>query len=89
MSQAHVVVEVDRADLKPEPSLGSHFFHNLTSMNMGYFHIQHSNSVERIDWDWLNSLPVLKQTKHVKLVRSEEPFLVKIDGRSFKGNIYR
>lgn len=89
MSQARVVVEVDRADLKPEPSLGSHFFHNLTSMNMGYFHIQHNNSAERVDWGWLNSLPVLQETKYVKLVRSEEPLLVKIDGRSFKGNIYR
>ena len=90
MSQAQVVVEVDRADLRPEPSLGSHFFHNLTSMNMGYFHIQYKTSEEeRIDWEWLRSQPVFKKTKYVRLIRRSQPFLVKIDGRSFKGIIYR
>jgi hypothetical protein len=83
-------VEVDRKDLHPEPSLGSHFFHNLTATNMGYFHIQYNNEVEgRIDWDWLLNQPVLKQTDHVRLVRRDAPFLVKIDGRSFKGIIYK
>jgi hypothetical protein len=90
MSRAQVIVEVDRKDLRPEPSLGSHFFHNLTATNMGYFHIQYNNEQEaRIDWDWLLSQPVLSETPHVKLIRREEPFLVKIDGRSFKGVIYK
>jgi hypothetical protein len=90
MSQAYIIVEVDRKDLHPEPSLGSHFFHNLTATNMGYFHIQYNNEVEgRIDWDWLLNQPVLKQTDHVRLVRRDAPFLVKIDGRSFKGIIYK
>jgi hypothetical protein len=89
MSQAHIIVEVDRADLHPEPSLGSHFFHNLTAMNMGYFHIQNNNPNDQIDWDWLLSQPVLQQTQYVTLIRREEPFIVKIDGRSFNGIIYK
>lgn len=90
MSQAHIIVEVDSKDLHPEPSLGSHFFHNLTATHMGYFHIQYNNENEaRIDWDWLLSQPVLQQTERVRLVRRAEPFLVKIDGRNFKGIIYK
>ena len=90
MSQAHIIVEVDRKELRPEPSLGSHFFHNLTATNMGYFHIQYDNDQEaRLDWDWILSQPVLHQTKHVKLIRRDDPFLVKIDGKSFKGIIYK
>ncbi|MBP2626754.1 MAG: phosphoenolpyruvate synthase/pyruvate phosphate dikinase [Firmicutes bacterium] len=90
MSQAQIIVEVDRIDLHPEPSLGSHFFHNLTSTNMGYFHIPYNNDPEdKIDWEWLLSQPVLKQTEHAILVRRDEPFLVKIDGKSFKGIIYK
>jgi hypothetical protein len=90
MSQAQIIVEVDTKDLHPEPSLGSHFFHNLTATNMGYFHIQYNNEPEdQIDWTWLLSQPILKQTKHVRLFRREEPLLVKIDGRSFKGSIYK
>ena len=90
MSQALIIVEVDRKDLRPEPSLGSHFFHNLTATNMGYFHIQYDNEDDgKFDWDWLRNQPVLQQTKYVKLVRSEEAFKVKIDGRNFKGIIYK
>ncbi|WP_094606544.1 hypothetical protein SPSIL_057020 [Sporomusa silvacetica DSM 10669] len=90
MSQALIIVEVDLKNLRPEPSLGSHFFHNLTATHMGYFHIQYDNEAEGIfDWDWLLKQPVLQQTKYVKLVRRQEAFQVKIDGRSFKGIIYK
>jgi len=90
MSQAHIIVEVDRKELRPEPSLGSHFFHNLTATNMGYFHIQYDNEMEaKIDWEWLLDQPALQQTQHVKLIRRDEPFLAKIDGRNFKGIIYK
>ena len=90
MSQARIVVEVDRKELRPEPSLGSHFFHNLTATNMGYFHIQYDNEQEsQLDWEWLLTQPVLQQTKHVKLIRRDEPFQVKIDGRQFQGIIYK
>jgi hypothetical protein len=88
MSQAMVIVEIDRKDLRPEPSLGSHFFHNLTATNMGYFHIQYDNEPEgRLDWAWLLEQPVLQQTKYVKLIRRDAAFKVKIDGRSFTGVI--
>ena len=88
MSQAQVVVEADRKELRPEPSLGSHFFHNLTATNMGYFHIPYNNEKEgRLDWEWLFGQPVLEQTKHVKLIRREKPFEVKVDGRNFTGVI--
>lgn len=90
MSQALIIVEVDLKDLRPEPSLGSHFFHNLTATHMGYFHIQYDNEAEGMfDWDWLLKQPVLQQTKYVKLVRRQDAFRAKIDGRSFKGIIYK
>lgn len=88
MSQALIIVEVDRKDLRPEPSLGSHFFHNLTATSMGYFHIQYDNDAAgKLDWDWLVSQPVLRQSKYVRLVRREEPFKAKVDGRMFNGII--
>lgn len=90
MSQAMVIVEADRKDLCPEPSLGSHFFHNLTANGMGYFHVQFEKESEgEIDWDWLLKQPVFKQTEFVRLVRREVPFKVKVDGRTFSGIIYK
>ena len=89
MSQSLIIVEVDRSDLRPEPSLGSHFFHNLTATGMGYFHIPFASEQGEIDWPCLQNQPVVHQTKYVKLVRREEPFIVKIDGRNFQGIIYK
>lgn len=88
MSQAKVVIEADRDGLEVEPSLGSHFYHNLTTLRMGYFHIMHQkNEHEYIHWELLKKLPVYKQTKHVKLVRLTSTFDIKIDGRSNRGMI--
>lgn len=89
MSQSLIIVEVERRELRPEPSLGSHFFHNLTATGMGYFHVPFVGEHGTIDWQWLLSQPVLEETKYVKLVRREEPFKVKIDGRKFQGGIYK
>ncbi|MDU4961324.1 MAG: PEP/pyruvate-binding domain-containing protein [Sporomusaceae bacterium] len=90
MSQALIIVEVDRQDLHPEPSLGSHFFHNLTATSMGYFHIPHDNQEQgKVDWEWLLSQPVLRQTDYVKLIRREQAFETKVDGKGFKGIIYK
>ncbi|MBP7840386.1 MAG: hypothetical protein KAZ89_02845, partial [Acidaminococcaceae bacterium] len=83
MSQSLIIVEVERRELRPEPSLGSHFFHNLTATGMGYFHVPFAGDHGTIDWQWLISQPVLQQTKYVKLIRREEAFKVKIDGRNF------
>ena len=89
MSQSLIIVEVERRELRPEPSLGSHFFHNLTATGMGYFHVPFAGDHGTIDWQWLISQPVLQQTKYVKLIRGEEAFKVKIDGRNFQGVIYK
>ena len=89
MSQSLIIVEVERRELRPEPSLGSHFFHNLTATGMGYFHVPFAGDHGTIDWQWLISQPVLQQTKYVKLIRREEAFKVKIDGRNFQGVIYK
>ncbi len=90
MSQARVVVEADRTDLQAEPSLGSHFYHNLTSLNMGYFHIKsNAGFQEHIDWNVLLRELVFARTNHVKLIRSRKPYLVKIDGRSSQGFIIK
>ncbi|MGL5206158.1 MAG: DUF5752 family protein, partial [Acidaminococcaceae bacterium] len=89
MSQSLIIVEVERYELRPEPSLGSHFFHNLTATGMGYFHVPFADEHGTIDWKWLKDQPVFAQTEYVRLIRREEPFKVKIDGRKFQGVIYK
>ncbi|MDF2655028.1 MAG: phosphoenolpyruvate synthase/pyruvate phosphate dikinase [Bacillota bacterium] len=88
MSQAKVVVEADLDHLTVEPSLGSHFHHNLTSLKMGYFHIgKKSPEQEYINWELLRQAKAIRETEHVRLVRFEKPLIIKIDGQSNQGVI--
>ncbi|RLD71763.1 MAG: pyruvate, phosphate dikinase, partial [Bacteroidetes bacterium] len=41
ISNAKIIVETSLEDFPLDASAGSHFFHNVTSMNVGYFSIQH------------------------------------------------
>ena len=88
MSQAKVVVEAEWGKLIAEPSMGSHFYHNLTSLKMGYYHIdKKSRSEEYINWDNLKQAVVVHQTEHARLVRFKKPLIIKIDGQSNRGVI--
>ena len=68
-------------DFALDASLGSHFFHNVTSMNVGYFSVNHKNIKDKIYWDALNTQKVINQTKYFKHIRFEKPLTITMDGR--------
>jgi hypothetical protein len=80
ISMARVIVEVDLPELKVESSLGSHFFHNVTSMNIGYFTVPWGGG-SRVDWDWLYSFAPERRTQHCARTRLPEPLEILMDGR--------
>lgn len=80
ISNAKVIVEVSLDNFPLDSSLGSHFFHNVTSMNIGYFSVQHSSVTDFIRWDMFNNLSVINETKYFKHVRFEKPFTIFMDG---------
>jgi hypothetical protein len=82
-------VESDLGEFRVDPSQGSHFFHNLISLRLGYFHIRSGRSDEYILWDWIRQLPVVEETEFVRHVRLDQPFSAKIDGRSSRGVILK
>lgn len=88
ISGAKVVIEATREDFKVELSQGSHYFHNLTSLGIGYFTVSHSND-SLIDWDWLEGQEVVEETEFFRHVRLHLPLTVVIDGRKGKGVIYK
>jgi len=85
---ARVIVEATRADMNVEASQGSHFFHNISSFEVSYFTVGHLRR-PGVDWDWLESNEVVRETDFVRHVRLPEPLLVKVDGRSGRGAIWR
>lgn len=78
---AKIIVEMSLEDFPLDASLGSHFFHNVTSMNVGYFSIQHSLSGNFINWKILNQQKLIYKTEYFKHVRFQNPFDVIMDGK--------
>jgi Pyruvate phosphate dikinase, AMP/ATP-binding domain len=81
ISNAKVIVEVGLEDFPLDASLGSHFFHNVTSMNVGYFSVQLSAGTDKVYWEKLENQKVINETKYFKHVQFEEPLEVIMDGR--------
>ncbi len=80
ISMARVIVEADLPDFKVESSLGSHFFHNVTSMNIGYFTVPW-NGAGKVDWDWLYSFAPERTTPHCARTRLPGGLEILMDGR--------
>lgn len=81
LCNAGIIVEVELEDFHIEASLGSHFFHNITSKNIGYFHVPYRSDSSFIDWEWLRSLPVYDRTEHFTHIRLDEAMGARMDGR--------
>jgi len=81
ISMAKVIVETSLKGFPLDASLGSHFFHNVTSMNVGYFSIQHNSLNEFIDWEELNVQQKINETKYLKHVRFKDSLCVVMDGK--------
>jgi len=79
---ARAIVEADLEDFRVDSSLGSHFFHNLTSMNVGYFHVPRGDPDSFVDWDWLAAFVPARRTAHCARYEFPEPFEILMDGRS-------
>ena len=88
ISQARVIVEYELVEFPVDASLGSHFFHNITSMNVGYFSVPGS-SPNFIDWDWLRAQNVVSRTKHFVHSRSSVPMKITMDGRHAMAVIFK
>jgi hypothetical protein len=75
ISNARIVIEANLDGFHVDPSQGSHFFHNLTSLGLGYFHIPKPTPGERefIDWEWIKNQKVSRETKYVKHLRFSNP----------------
>ena len=81
ISNAKVIVEVSLPEFHVDASLGSHFFHNVTSMNVGYFSINHGSDDGTINWEKLNSQKVVESGKFFRHIRFEKPLSIRMDGK--------
>ncbi len=74
------IVETTVGNLNADPSQGSHFFHNITSLGIGYLTVTPATGA--MDTSWLMSLAPRNETAFVRHVVLEKEMLIKIDGKS-------
>lgn len=82
ISKARVIVEMGLKDLQVEPSEGTHFFQNMTSLGCIYLTINPVFSDGRINLDEIRSYEKIRESEHFVHVRKSEPFIVKANGLS-------
>jgi len=88
ISNAKIIVEVSLEDFPLDASLGSHFFHNVVSMNVGYFSVKHSSLIDFINWEELDKQKTISETKFFKHIQFDNPVEVIMDGKKRASLIY-
>ena len=86
ISGVGAIIETTNENLKADPSQGSHFFQNITSLGIGYLTIP-QNSGNFIDWQWLQSLSTAEETAYLNHVKLDNPLTIKIDGKKSRAVI--
>ncbi|MBW6489926.1 MAG: pyruvate, phosphate dikinase [Lentimicrobium sp.] len=81
ISAAKVIVETSLEGYPLDASSGSHFFHNVTSMNVGYFSVMQELERSYIKWDILDKQELVQRTTFFKHVRFAKPLEIKMDGK--------
>lgn len=87
ISHARVIVEMGLPNFPLDASLGSHFFHNVTSMNVGYFSVHDGAADEFVNIDKLKEQKVVNQTRYFTHVEFDQELSILMDGRQQKAVI--
>jgi hypothetical protein len=78
-----VMAETSYANIKADPSQGSHFFHNITTLGINYINVQ-ENKGDFFNWEWLTSLPIHSEFNFIAHVKLDQLIEIKVDGRESK-----
>lgn len=84
VSGARLIVEIATTQ-RIDPSQGSHFFHNLTALKVGYFSLDPRKKNQTIDWDWFAAQHVVKREGPIVHLRPKRELIALVDGRKGKG----
>jgi hypothetical protein len=88
ISKARIIVEIGLPDYQIDASLGSHFFHHVTSMNVGYFSVPHNSQNAKLKIEVLKHQKLIHETEFVKHVEFNKPLTVLMNGKERKALIH-
>lgn len=87
ISEARVIVECGLENFRVEPSQGTHFFQNVTSLGIGYLTVNPCDGDGIFDAARLDAMPAEYEGEFLRRVRFPSPLYVHIDGRNSRGVI--
>lgn len=89
ISAAKVIIETTLSNYQIDPSQGTHFFHNLTSLSVAYFTINPYAKTGFWDEEFLSNQDTIYEDDFVKHVRFSNPLIITVDGRKNRGVILK
>ena len=89
ISNARVIVESGLEQYRIDPSQGTHFFQNLTSLGVSYFTINPFQKDGTYDIDFLDHSAAEYESQYIRHVHFDQPLVVKVDGRKNMGVIMK
>lgn len=95
ISNVRAIVEASPKGYDVQPSQGTHFFQNISSLRVGYLTL--SPGAEKtvpadgdfMDWEWLDRQSAMTETAHLRHLRFDDPLTVVLDGRDGHGVIFK
>lgn len=84
ISNAKIIVEQGLEDFPLDASLGSHFFHNVISMNVGYYSLQPNNPDNILIYEELKKQKVTDTTTFFRHITFDSPLSILMDGKNQK-----
>ncbi len=88
ISFARVMVESGLKNFRVEPSQGTHFFQNITSLQNAYLTINPYRDDGVFNTKLLDSLPSEYENEFLRHVKFKQPLVVKVNGKTGKAIIY-
>lgn len=79
ISEAKMIVEYSMPGFQVEPSQGTHFFQNITSLGVGYLSIDTVAGGGNVDFDALGGLDCEQTMKYAVVLHTEEPITAYIE----------
>ena len=85
ISEAKVIVECNLPNFNVEPSQGTHFFQNVTSLGIGYMTIDPPKGDGLFRVEKLDAMDADYEGEYLRRVHFDEPLYVCVDGKSNRG----
>ncbi|MEN8208605.1 MAG: PEP/pyruvate-binding domain-containing protein [Candidatus Fermentibacteria bacterium] len=86
ISSVGCIVETPLPDMDVEPSQGTHFFQNITSLGIGYFTVKRKGE-DYLDFDYLENHTAAAETKFLRYIHLYRPLRILINTKARIGTI--